>query len=194
MMTWIFVGMVAVSTATGLLNGRISEVSRAALEGCSAAVTLSFALLGTLCLWNGLMKVAQQAGLTEKLSRVFRPVIRVLFPDLDPSGKAAEAITLNMSANMLGLGNAATPFGLAAMKELDALNPAPATASRSMKMFVVLNTASIQLIPTTVAALRLKNGAAFPFDILPAVWITSLSSVFTGVILVKLFGRGRGKT
>lgn len=187
MMTWIFSGMVILATLTGLATGRIEAVSNAALEGAAEAVTLSISLLGALCLWNGIMRVGEAAGLTARLSRLFRPLLRLLFGrELDPDGPAARAITLNLSANLLGLGNAATPFGLAAMKELDRLNPHPETASRAMVMFVVLNTASIELIPATAIALRQQNGSAAPAEILPAVWIVSLLSASAALVAARL--------
>ena len=187
MMTWIFTGMVLIATLAGLATGRIDAVSNAALEGAAEAVTLSISLLGALCLWNGVMKVGEEAGLTSKLSRLFQPILRLIFGrDLDPKGPAARAITLNLSANLLGLGNAATPFGLAAMKELDKINPEPTVASRAMIMFVAVNTASIEIIPATAIALRLKNGSATPTDIRPAVWIASAISCTVAVVAAKL--------
>ena len=132
------------------------------------------------------MRVAEKAGLTEKLSRLLAPVLRLLFPGLSPSSSAARAILMNMSANFLGLGNAATPFGLKAMEELQKLNPEKTTASRHMITFVVLNTASIQLLPTTVATLRLKYGSVNPMQILPAVWITSIGAAAAALLMANL--------
>ncbi|WP_052446848.1 nucleoside recognition domain-containing protein [Candidatus Soleaferrea massiliensis] len=186
-MTWIFAGMIIISVVFALFTGRIEQVSQAAIGEASSAVELCLALMGTICFWNGLMKVADKAGLTEKISRLFSPVTKRLFKDLKSGGAAMKMVCMNMSANLLGLGNAATPLGIAAMREMENECGASESASNAMIMFVVLNTASLQLIPTTVAALRLKNGSANPFDILPAVWVSSIASVASGVIAVKLF-------
>lgn len=194
MMTWIFCAMVALSLVFGLLNGRMAEVTSAAIEGSAQAVSLSIKLVGVMCFWSGLMEIAKRSRLTEKLSRLMAPLLRLLFRGLSPSSPAAHAIAMNITANLLGLGNAATPLGIAAMEELEKQNSAPQTASDHMVLFVVLNTASLQLIPTTTAALRLAAGSAAPFEILPAVWCSSLCSVLTAVITAKLlqrFGRRR---
>jgi spore maturation protein A len=144
------------------------------------------------------MRVAQKAGLTELLAAAFRPILSRLFRGIDAKGKAMQFIVLNLTANLLGLGNASTPFGIAAMKELekeeaagrDAGEPKstlhdPESASNNMVLFVVMNTASLQLIPTTVAALRLRNGSADPMEILPAVWIVSSITLITVIIVTK---------
>ncbi|WP_312640930.1 nucleoside recognition domain-containing protein [Hydrogenoanaerobacterium sp.] len=189
MMTWIFSGMILLSVVLGMMNDRISQVSSAALSEGGNAVSLVISLAGIMCLWSGLMNVAEKSGLTEKFSHFFSPVLRLLFKGLDPKSSAAKAISMNMAANLLGLGNAATPLGIAAMRELEALNRTPTVASNYMVTFVVLNTASLQLIPTTTAALRLQAGAAAPFDILPAVWITSIASVVSVMVMSRLLRR-----
>ena len=186
MMTWIFSGMILLSVVLGIANGRIGEVSAAALNESGKAITLVIGLAGVMCLWSGLMNVAEKSGLTQKFSRFFSPVLRLLFRGLDPDSRAAKAISMNVAANLLGLGNAATPLGIAAMRELELLNPTPSVASNYMITFVVLNTASLQLIPTTTAALRLQAGAAAPFDILPSVWVTSICSVISVLVMAKL--------
>lgn len=190
---WIFI--MAVSIVAGMINGRIEEVNNALLGGGGAAITLCLSLGGAMCLWGGLMRVAEKAGLTEKLSRLMAPLMRLLFPGLPPTGPACRAILMNMAANMLGLGNAATPLGLKAMQELQKDNPQPEAATRHMVVFVVLNTASIQLLPTTVATLRLEAGSANPMAILPAVWMTSLGSALVVVLMAKLLegGKAHGK-
>ena len=132
------------------------------------------------------MRIAEQSKLTDKLSALFRPIMRLLFRDLAANSKAAKAIVMNLTANLLGLGNAATPLGIAAMKELEKISPQKGVASNNMAMLVVLNTASLQLIPTTTAALRLANGSTAPMEILPAVWISSAISVLGGIIMAKL--------
>ena len=185
MMNWIFFGMVALSVVFGALSGRMEQVSSAAMTECGGAVQLVLSLVGTMCLWSGLMRVADQAGLTVKISRLLSPLTKIAFRGLGQDSPAMRAISMNMSANLLGLGNAATPLGIAAMKELEKEADYPEAASDHMVMFVVLNTAALDLLPTTTALLRLQAGAAAPFDILPAVWVASVASVIIGVMVAK---------
>lgn len=195
MLNWLWAGIMLLSLIGGALNGRMEEVNKALLNGGEEAITLSLTLGGAICLWSGMMRVAEKAGFTEIISRILSPVLRLLFPGLSPSCPAAKAILLNMSANFLGLGNAATPFGLKAMEELQKLNPEKNTASKHMITFVVLNTASIQLLPTTVATLRLKYGSASPMQILPAVWITSIGAAAAALLMANLLEAAHaGKT
>lgn len=186
MMNYILAGMMLFSVVTAACHDGMAALSAAALQGCSDAVQLVISLAGMLCLWCGVMNIASKAGLTERLARLFRPLTRRLFPQLDPEGDAMQAICMNLSANLLGLGNAATPFGLAAMRALQKQNPTPDTASDEMLLFVVLNTASLQLLPTTCAALRQQAGSTAPMEILPAVWLTSLGTIAIGLIAAWL--------
>lgn len=185
MMKWIFTGLILLAVLFGMMNGRMDAVTAAALEECGGAVELTLTLMGSMCLWSGLMKIADRAGLTGAVSKLFSPVIRRLFQGMDHRGAAAKAITLNLSANLLGLGNAATPFGIAAMKAMERESPQKGCATDHMILFVVLNTASLQVIPTTTALLRQNAGCATPFDIMPAVWLASLASVTTGVLAAQ---------
>ena len=166
-------------------NGRMEQVSISAVNDCSNAVTLVIQLTGVMCLWSGLMRIAEASDLTGKLSRLFRPVMTLLFRHLPVDSKAAKAIVMNLTANLLGLGNAATPLGISAMKELEKISPRKGIASNEMAMLVVLNTASLQLIPTTTAALRLSNGSTAPMEILPAVWLASSVSILAGILTAK---------
>lgn len=195
MMSWIFCILVGLSFLFGALTGRMPQVSQAAISSCSEAVQLVITLLGTMCLWSGLMKVADQCRITDGLARLFSPLNKRIFKGLDQKSKAAKAICMNMAANLLGLGNAATPLGLTAMRELEKISPQPGVASNHMVTFVVLNTASLQLIPTTIAALRLEMGSQAPLDILPAVWVTSLCSIGAALFASRIFGMltGGGK-
>ena len=186
MMSFVFLGMIFLSVVFGFLTGRIGEVSNAALDGGMQAVTLCLKLIGAMCLWSGAMKVAEHSGLTKRLAKALSPLLRLLFKGVRPGSKAAQAISMNMIANLLGLGNAATPLGIAAMRELSKDSPEPAIASNDMVTFVVLNTASIQLIPTTIATLRLAHGSAAPMEIMPAVWLCSLLSVTVGIVMAKI--------
>lgn len=193
MLNWLWAGIMIVALAAGAVNGRLGEVTNALLSGGGEAIKLSLTLGGAMCLWGGMMRIAEKGGLTELLSKALSPLMRLLFPKLKPDGPACRAILMNMAANFLGLGNAATPFGLKAMNELEKENPIPGTASNSMVVFVVLNTASIQLIPTTVATLRLQYGSVQPMRILPAVWAASFLTALAAVLMAKLLGAGGEK-
>ncbi|WRS26596.1 nucleoside recognition domain-containing protein [Oscillospiraceae bacterium MB08-C2-2] len=189
MMKWIFSGMIFAAVVFGILQGRMDAISQAAIRECGGAVELTLSLMGSMCMWSGFMKIAEKAGLTKKLSRLFSPVIRLLFEKMNPDSAAAQAITLNISANLLGLGNAATPLGIAAMRQMEKDGGYSKTASNNMAMFVVLNTACLQLIPTTTALLRANAGAAEPLDIMPAAWAASLLSVLSGIIMAKILSK-----
>lgn len=190
MMKWVMTIMLVLSVFFGAATGRIGEVSEAFLSECGGAVELAFSLVGIICLWSGLMRVAQAAGLTELLAGLFSPALGKLFKGLKKGGAAMQFITLNLTANLLGLGNASTPFGIAAMREIEAEDGCEnGCASHNMILFTVMNTASLQIIPTTVAALRLKNGSTDPMAILPCVWIVSALSL-TAALLSARFFRG----
>ena len=190
-MSWIWTILALACAALAVLNSNAQAVSEAALTGASTAVQLALSLAGPLCLWSGLAHVMEQAGLTEKLAKLLRPLLARLFPQSAADSIAMGHIAANMTANLLGLGNAATPLGIAAVQRMARRAP-PGTASDEMCRLIVMNTASIQLNPTTVATVRLANGCATPFDILPAVWVTSLCSVTAGLIAATLLqGRFR---
>lgn len=181
-----------VSVFCAAATGRMPQLSAAVLSGAGDAVQLVISITGMMCAWTGLMKIADRGGLTGMLAKLLSPVMRLLFPSCKKGSPAIGAICMNVTANILGLGNAATPLGIAAMKELKKSNPTE-TADNAMVMFVVLNTASVQLIPTFMATLRAQYGSAAPFDILPAVWATSLLSLAVGVTMGKLLeGRAGG--
>lgn len=182
MLKWIFAIMLTASVIFGAASGNIGEVSSAALNSCVEAVDLFLYLLGGMCMWGGLMRVAEKSGLTDLLSEFFKPLLKHVFKGLDLNGKAFHAICMNMTANLLGLGNAATPLGLEAMRRLEQEERPGDTTSRNMIMFVVLNTASITLIPTTAASLRIRHGSAEPMEILPCVLITSACALAAGLI------------
>ena len=190
-MDYIWGGMILLSLVFGACNGRMQEVSDAVFSGAGQGVEVCIALLGAMCFWSGLMKIADRSGITIFIGRLCRPIIRVLFPTLGKNSPAAGAMSLNFAANILGLGNAATPLGLKAMKCLQAENPRKDVASDNMLMFVVINTASLQIITTTVATLRVKYGSVNPLDIMPAVWIASIGALLVGVLLAKLLNKWR---
>ena len=186
-MTVIWTGMVVLSILCGLATGRGPAVASAAVEGASAAVQLALSIAGMLCLWTGVMEVMRRSGLADGLSRLLAPVLRRLFPQAARDRDTMDSISANVSANLLGLGSAATPLGLEAARRL--ARRSPGTASNDLCMLVVFNTASIQLIPTTVASVRAAEGCAAPFDILPAVWLASTLSVGVGITACKIFAR-----
>lgn len=190
-MSWIWTILALACAALSVWNGNAQAVSEAALTGASTGVQLALSLAGPLCLWSGLAHLMEQAGLTQKLAVLLRPLLARLFPQSAKDPATLGHIAANMTANLLGLGNAATPLGIAAVKRM-ARHAPPGAASDEMCRLIVMNTASIQLIPTTVATVRLANGCATPFDILPAVWVTSLCSVTAGLLAATLLqGRFR---
>ena len=186
-MAVIWTVMVGASILCGLATGRGEAVAAAALEGAGAGVELCLSMAGALCLWMGVMEVMRRSGLARGLSRLLRPVLGRLYPDFAGDGPVMDAVSANVSANLLGLGNAATPLGLEAARLM--ARRSPGVASDSLCMLVVCNTASIQLIPATVASLRTAAGCATPFDILPAVWLASLLSVAAGILAARLLAR-----
>lgn len=186
-MAWIWTGMIAASVAYGIFNGTIGAVGNAALEGAAAAVELCLNMAGVMCLWSGVMSIMKASGLMGALSRLFRPLLSRLLPRACKDPDTLAALSGNVSANLLGLGNAATPLGIRAARRMAA--GCGGIASNELCTLVVLNTASIQLLPTTVAGVRSALGAESAFDILPAVWMASVLSVAAGLLAAKLFGR-----
>ena len=186
-MSLIWTVMVGTSILCGLATGSGPAVAKGALDGAAAGVELCLSMMGVLCLWMGVMEVMERSGLAAGLSRLLRPGLRRLYPDFAKDEKTMDAVSANLSANLLGLGNAATPLGLEAARRM--AEHTPGVASDGLCMLVVCNTASLQLIPTTVASLRAAAGSANPFDILPAVWLASAASIAVGVTAAKLFAR-----
>ncbi len=177
---WCFI--VAFSVVCALVLGNTAELSAAFIDSTADAVQLLLTLAGVIGLWSGLMKIAEKSGLTSLAARLFAPLLSLLFPGLERDGAAFEAISMNISANLLGLGNTATPLGLRAMKELRALGGGD-TATDEMVIFVVMNTASMQLLPATLGSLRQSSGSAAPFEILLPVWISSACALTVALII-----------
>ena len=186
-MAWIWTGMVVVAVLCGIWTGQEAAVAAAAAAGAQGAVELCISLAGMMCLWTGVMEIMRRSGLAEKLSRLLRPVLRRLYPEFARDREVMDTISANVSANLLGLGNAATPLGIQAARQMS--RRTPGRASDALCMLVVCNTASIQLIPTTVATVRSAAGSAAPFDILPAVWLASALSVGVGILACKVLAR-----
>ncbi len=183
MISWLWTGMLLVSIVYGILSGSLGAVSRAAMEGATSAVELGLTLAGPMCLWCGVGELMRRSGLREKLSRLLLPLLGRLFPKLRRDKDGFSALCANVTANLLGLGNAATPMGIAACQ---AMGDGSGTATDEQCRLVVMNTASIQLLPTTVAAVRAGLGCSSPLDILPAVLLTSLCSVSVGLLVCAL--------
>lgn len=187
-LSYIIAGMYCISLAYGALSGNLAEVSSAAVEGAQRSVELCLSLCGMVCLWSAVMELMSQSGLAAGLSSLLRPLLSRLFPRASRDRETMEALSENVSANLLGLGNAATPAGIRAARGM--CPPGCKTASNELCLLVVMNTASIQLLPTTIASLRAALGAASPMDILPAVWLSSIVSVTAGIAAAKLLEKG----
>lgn len=189
-MAFIWTGMVLAAIVCAITGGQTAQLASSAMEGAQNAVTVGLSIAGPLLLWSGVSALLQRTGAKDALSRLLRPILSRLFPQSFQDPQAAGSISANVAANVFGLGNAATPMGIAAVQRMKTLSGRD-DATDEMCRFVVLNTASVQLVPTTAAALRAAAGAAVPFDILPAVWLTSACSVGAGLLAAKLFSLRR---
>jgi spore maturation protein A len=178
--------LVAAAFAAAAVNGRMADLTRAAVDSAASAVTLALGLAGVMALWLGLIRVAEEAGLVRALARAARPLLVRLFPEVPADHPAMGAMIMNVSANLLGLGNAATPFGIRAMQELETLNPHPGAATDAQALFCALNTASLQLIPATVIALRAAAGSRAPGEIIGATLLASACGAAAAVAAAKL--------
>lgn len=186
-MSWVWAVLVATSVVCAAVGGRAAALSAAVMQGAQAGVTLAISIAGSLCLWAGIERAMEKLGLTAVLARLLRPAMNRLFPSTREDAALSGALSTNICANFLGLGNAATPPGIEAARCLAARSPG--RASDELCRLIVLNTASIQLIPANVAAVRSSLGCGSPFDILPAVWITSLCSAGLGLAAAWVLGR-----
>ena len=187
-MSYIFTGLLLISILFAAITGRGSELAAAVPEGADAGIKLAISMAGSICLWSGVGNLMERIGATRFLSRILRPVLSRLFPGTVKDPLLAGDLSANICANILGLGNAATPMGIRAVKRMvDPRNPTIAT--NQMCRLIVLNTASIQLIPVSVAAIRSGLGCQTPFDILPAVWSTSFCSATLGVLAAVVLGK-----
>lgn len=190
MMNYIWAGLIVLSVIVSLFTGKISETATEAMNSAKTAVETVLSILGVMCFWMGLMRIAEESGLIGKFSKVMKPLISRLFKGVKRED-TKEAILMNITANIFGIGNAATPFGLKAMEKMSEENGGKRTATNDMCLFVVLNTASIQLIPSTLLALRASYGSKDPYIILPTVWITSIVAAVMGIAAAKLFEKKR---
>lgn len=179
----IFIG---VSFIYALVSGNIEDVSNGIFESAESAVELTLTFFGTICLWNGIINIAKNTSLMQKLTRCLKPLIKFLFPELKNNEKAKEEISMNVVANLLGLGNAATPLGLKAMETMQNENPKKDTLTNSMAMFIVINTASLQIIPTNVIAIRTSLASKAPSSIILQVWVATIIAAFVGITATKI--------
>lgn len=180
---------IIISFSYAIFVGNLEELNDSIFSSTSEAIELSISLLGTICLWNGIMQIAKDTNLIEKLTKFLRPVIRFLFPELKNNPKIQKEISMNMIANILGLGNAATPLGLKAMESMQKENKQKDTLTNSMMMFIVINTASIQIIPTTVIAIRNSLGSENPTSIVFPVWIATIAAAIARYSYGKIFDK-----
>lgn len=185
MLNYIWLALVVLAVTIGGWNNRLAEVTAGAFDGAKTAVTIALGLIGIMALWLGVMRLAERAGLVQRIARGLRPVMRRLFPDVPPDHPAMGSMLMNMAANMLGLGNAATPLGLRAMRDLERLNPRPGVASNAMCTFLAINTASVQLIPATAIALLVAAGSTRPTAIVGTALLATLCAATVAIISAK---------
>ncbi|HZE12186.1 MAG TPA: nucleoside recognition domain-containing protein, partial [Chthoniobacterales bacterium] len=186
---WIWLALVVLAVAIGGWNNRLGEVTTGAFDGAKTAVTIALGLIGIMALWLGVMRLAERAGLVQKIARALHPIMRRLFPDVPSDHPAMGSMLMNMAANMLGLGNAATPLGLRAMRDLEQLNPRPSVASNAMCTFLAINTASVQLIPATAIALLASAGSTRPTAIVGTALLATLCAAIVAITSAKLLER-----
>ena len=189
MVNWIWFFLIIIGVVTAALNGNIEAINKGAFEGAKSGVTISFGLISILIFWLGLMKIAERAGLLKWISKILRPLVSWLFPDVPKDHPALGYIISNMTANIFGLGNAATPMGIKAMQELQTLNPNKEKATKSMSTFLAINTASITLIPTTIIAIRMNYQSANPTEIVGPTILATLCSTLAAILIDRWYRR-----
>jgi len=186
MINFIWFGLIFLGIIVSLFTGKGGDISSTIVNSADNTVKLIVSLVGIMCFWCGVMKVAEKSGLTEKLAKLMRPVLKLLFKEAAKDEKALGAIVMNLTANMMGLSNAATPFGIKAMEEMDRLNPKPGRASNDMALFLVMNAACIQLVPSTVISIRAACNSSNPgIVILPAI-ISTFTAAIVGILCCKI--------
>ena len=186
MLNYIWLALVLLAVTIGGWNDRLKDVTDGAFDGAKTAVTIALGLIGIMAMWLGLMRLAERAGLIQRIARALRPIMRRLFPEVPPEHPAMGSMLMNMAANMLGLGNAATPLGLRAMRDLETLNPRPGVASNAMCTFLAVNTSSVQLIPTTAIAILAAGGSTRPTAIVGTALLATLCAASAALVTVKL--------
>lgn len=186
MLNYIWFGMIIISIIISFFNGNLDTVTKAIIDSSKSAIEMSIELLGIMCMWLGIMKIAEKAGMIEKISSMVRPLTSIIFSKVPSNHPAMGSMIMNIVANLMGLGNAATPLGLKAIGELQRLNPKKDTATDSMCMFLIINTCSIQLIPATLIAIRSAAGSQNPTSVITSIWISSFCAASIGIILAKI--------
>lgn len=189
MMNYIWGAMVVFSFIAAVFSGNMQTLSDSVVTSGQDAINLVLKLTGMMCLWGGIMKIAEKSELTLVISKMLSPLFSVLYRNVDRKSKTAEAMSMNITANLLGLGNAATPLGLEAMRRMQEANPDKTKATDDMIVFVVMNSAAMRLIPTTVATLRTQFGSSSPMEIMPATWVSTILSLTAGVLTAKIISR-----
>ncbi len=189
MLNYIWFGLMMIALIVGAINGKLTEVTNAAVNSAATSVEIALGLIGIMAMWLGIMKIAEEGGLIKILARAIRPVARFLFPEIPDGHPAIGSMMMNVTANWLGLGNAATPLGLKAMDELQSLNKKKDTASNSMVTFLAINTASITFIPMTVIAVRTELGSANPFEIISTAIFASTCACIAAITASKLLSK-----
>lgn len=184
---WPF--FIIISFAFAIYSGNISNINSAIFSSAEQTIELCLTLLGTLCLWNGIMSIALKTSLIKKLTKFLKPLISFLFPDLKNDKKISEQVSMNIVANILGLGNASTPIGLKAISSMQEKNNDKTTLNNSMAMFILINTASLQIIPTTVIAIRSSLGSNNPSKIILAVWVATIAAFLTAITAGKILSK-----
>lgn len=185
-MSTIIVIITIISLILGFYHNNLNNITYSVMDNCNKSIQFLLTISGTMALWGGLMNIVKESKLDEKISSILKPGLKLIFSRLNLKGDAYKAITMNVTANLLGLGNAATPLGIEAMKKIKKEDNIKTYPSKNMALFTLLNTASIQLIPSTIAAIRFSHGSKNPMDILPAVLISSFVSLFCAIILTKI--------
>ena len=186
MLNILWPALIIISYLFAFISGNIENVNNAVFEYTDIAVKLTITLLGMICLWNGLMEIAINTKLMNGLTSILKPIIKFLFPKLQYDKKISKEISMNIIANMLGLGNAATPLGIKAMKSMQEINPNKEKLTDEMATLIILNTASIQIIPTTVIAIRMSLGSSNPTNIIVAVWFSTICAAIVGIFVTKI--------
>lgn len=193
MLNKIWPVFIILSFIYALLKSKMSELNDSIFNSCSQTVEMLLTFLGIMCMWNGIMQIIKETTLIDKIKKLLKPFMKFLFPELNKKSKAYEEMSMNIVANLLGLGNAATPLGLKAMQSLQEENENKETLSNTMIMFLVLNTASIQIIPTTIIAIRSSLGAENPAKIIVPVWISTIMAASAGILTVKILSKRKEK-
>jgi len=186
MMNYIWLTIVILAIVLGGINGKIENVTKSAIDAASSSVTIAIGLIGTMALWLGIMKIAEDSGLLALAAKAITPILKKLFPDVPAGHPAMASMTMNIAANMLGLSNAATPMGLKAMEDLETLNAHPGVATNAMCMFLTINTAGLQLVPATVIGVLASAGSKDPTVIIGTTIAATFTALIAGIATVKL--------